>query len=106
MKTVNLKKAEKTRLDDILDMARTESVVIRGGNERTFFLLSEEQFEQLEDAYWAMRADQAIAENNWMGTEESEALLQRMLNAKDKPSGQGRKGTEKDTRQPATSNCH
>ena len=106
MKTVDLKKAERSRLNDILNMAQTEPVAIRGADGRNFFLLSDEQFEQLEDAYWAMRADQAIAENNWIGVEESEALLQRMLNAKDKSSGQSRKGTGKDTCQPAASNCH
>ena len=82
MKTVNLKKVEKTQLDDILNMTQTESVVIRGRDGRTFFLLSEEQFEQLEDAYWAVLADQAVAENDWMSVEESKALLQRNLDAR------------------------
>ena len=88
MKTVNLKKVEKSPLDDILNMTQTESVVIRGRDGRTFFLLSEEQFEQLEDAYWAVRADQAIAENDWMSVEESKALLQRKLDARGQISEQ------------------
>ena len=88
MKTVNLKKVEKTQLDDILNMTQTESVVIRGRDGRAFFLLSEEQFEQLEDAYWAVRADQAIAENDWMSVEESKALLQRKLDARGQVSEQ------------------
>ena len=88
MKTIDLKKVEKIQLDDILNMTQTESVVIRGRDERTFFLLSEEQFEQLEDAYWAVLADQAIVENDWMSVEESKALLQRKLDARGQVSEQ------------------
>lgn len=82
MKTIDLKKVEKIQLDDILNMTQTEPVVIRGRDGRTFFLLSDEQFEQLEDAYWAVLADQAIVENDWMSVEESKALLQRNLDAR------------------------
>ena len=84
MKIINAEKAE-SQLGEVLSMAETNPVAIRERNGRTIVLLSMKQyelFEQLEDMYWAARADEVVAENDWMSTEKSEALLQKMLNAR------------------------
>ena len=85
MKIISAEKAE-SQLGEILNMAETDPVAIRKRNGRTIVLLSMKQyefFEQLEDMYWAARADEVVAENDWMSTEKSKALLQKTLNAKD-----------------------
>ena len=85
MKIISAEKAE-SQLGEILNMAETDPVAIRKRNGHTIVLLSTKQyefFEQLEDMYWAARADEVVADNDWMSTEKSKALLQKTLNAKD-----------------------
>ena len=85
MKIISAEKAE-SQLGEILNMAETDPVAIRKRNGHTIVLLSMKQyefFEQLEDMYWAARADEVVADNDWMSTEKSKALLQKTLNAKD-----------------------
>lgn len=85
MKIISAEKAE-SQLGEVLSMAETDPVAIRERNGSTIVLLSLKQyefFEQLEDMYWAARADEVVAENDWMNHEKSKALLQKMLNAKD-----------------------
>ncbi|MCY4054099.1 MAG: hypothetical protein OXE98_09520 [Hyphomicrobiales bacterium] len=85
MKIISAEKA-KSQLGEVLSMAETDPVAIRERNGHTIILLSMKQyeiFEQLEDMYWAARADEVVDENDWMSTEKSKALLQKILNAKD-----------------------
>lgn len=84
MKVISVEKTE-SQLGEILSMAETNSVAIRGDNGHAIVLLSTKQyefFERLEDMYWATRADEAVAENDWTSPEKSKALLQKILNAK------------------------
>ena len=85
MKIISVEKAE-NQLGEFLNMAETDPVAIRESNGRTVVVLSMKQyelFEQLEDMYWAARADEVVDENDWMSTEKSKELLQKMLNARD-----------------------
>ena len=85
MKTISAEKAE-SQLGEVLSMAETSPIAIRGRNGRTVVLLSKKKyeiFERIENMYWAELAEEAFAGNDWIGPEESEIALQEMLNAKD-----------------------
>ena len=85
MKTISIKKA-KGQLGSLLKRVKKNPITIEENNKPVAVLLSAEEyehFEKLEDIYWAARADEVVAENDWMGPEKSEIALQEMLNATD-----------------------
>lgn len=82
MKTVAARDA-KNRFGELLDTVQREPVTIQKKGRPVAVVVSLEKyrcFEDLEDAAWATRAD-AAAGKGFIGTEESQALLQDLLNA-------------------------
>ena len=81
MKTISIEKA-KGQLGKLLKRVKENPVIIEKNNKPVAVLLSVEEyehFEKLEDIYWAARADEVVAENDWMGPEKSKALLRKIL---------------------------
>lgn len=69
----------------LLDRAQREPVTITKNGREVAVLVSKEDFERLEaleDAYWGRLAEEAEKEG-YVGPEEGEKLLSRLLNAKD-----------------------
>jgi len=84
MKTENATQA-KTHFGRLLDMAVKEPVTIRKSGRNVAVILSYEDYErliELEDKYWLLKAIEAQKEG-YIGTEESEKLLDDLLNAED-----------------------
>ena len=76
----------KNRFETLLKKAQKNPVAITSRGKPVAVLLCAEEYEhlqRLDDAYWVARAEAAIAENDWMSAEESEALLQEILNEPD-----------------------
>ena len=79
-------KDAKERFDKLLDMAQEEPVAITKHNRPVAVILSPEEyehFERLEDAYWEARIEENTNAKDGLGPEESEALIQEILNAPD-----------------------
>ena len=80
-----LKKQEKS-FGQILDKAQQEPVAIHQNGRPVAVVLSYEDYERLEaleDAWWAMKAETAAKEGDWLGSEESEQYMRDVLNASD-----------------------
>jgi prevent-host-death family protein len=78
-------KEAKQSFGALLDAAQREPVTITKNGREVAVLVSKEDFERLEaleDAYWGRLAEEAHKEG-YIGVEESEKLLNRLLNAKD-----------------------
>ena len=84
MKTISATNA-RSGFERLLDAARHEPVTIERRNGRPVaVMLSVEEYERLEaleDAAWAARAAAAEDAGNWLGSEDSEKLLNAILNA-------------------------
>jgi antitoxin Phd len=68
----------------MIDIVQREPVTIEKKGRAVAVVLSMEEysnFELLENQWWGNKAEEAIKEE-FMGTEESEKLMQRILNAK------------------------
>ena len=81
MKTISAEKA-KSQISNLLKRVKKSPVTIQENNKTVAVLLSAEEyehFEKLEDMYWAARADEVVAEDDWMGPEKSKALLRKIL---------------------------
>ena len=84
MKTLGASEA-KNRFGELLDVARREPVQITKKGRNVAVVLSIEEFERLsdlEDELLAFKAEKAQQEG-FLGTTESEALLEELLNAED-----------------------
>ena len=82
MVTVTSKEA-KEKFGALVDTARREPVTITKHNRPTVVVISSERYaelEALEDEAWAMKARKA-EQKGYLGVEESEAVIQRALNA-------------------------
>lgn len=95
MKTLAASEA-KNRFEKLLDWARREPIAIEKQGRQIAVMLSIEEYERLsaldsqlepvheesndEDQFWALRAEKAKKEG-FIGQEESEALLEDLLNA-------------------------
>jgi antitoxin Phd len=82
MVTLSSKEA-KDKFGVMMDTARREPVTITKHNRPSVVVLSSERYaelEALEDGLWEARA-RAAEEKGYLGTEESEAIVQRILNA-------------------------
>ena len=69
----------------LLDDARSEPVAIEKHGRAVAVVLSMDEYsrlEGLEEAYWALKADEAVAGTDWVGVEKSERALKDILNAK------------------------
>ena len=68
----------------LLDDARIEPVAIEKHGRAVAVVLSVDEYsrlENLEEAYWASKADAVIAKDDWVGVEGSEQALKDILNA-------------------------
>ncbi len=75
----------KNNLGELLEFARKNPVKIERNGRPVVVVISTEEFdrmEALEDAWWALKAEEALKEGT-LGTKASEKLLMEMLNAKD-----------------------
>lgn len=84
MRSMSAKEA-KDGFGALLDAAQREPVTITKKGRAVAVVLSREDFERLEaleDAYWGNLAEEARKEG-YIGVEESEKLLDRLLNAQD-----------------------
>ncbi len=82
MVTMTSKEA-KEKFGTLVDTARREPVTITRHNRSSVVVISAERFEELEaveDRKWVARARRA-EKKGYLGTEESEAIIQRVLNA-------------------------
>ena len=73
----------KVQFGKLLDTARRESVSIDKQGRSVAVILSKEEFERLseiEDSFWALRAEAAKTEG-FLSEEESERFLDELLNA-------------------------
>ncbi len=83
MKTIAAREA-KNGFGRLLDTARREPVTISRNGRPVAVVLSIEdyqRFEELEDALWAARAEEAEKDAEWLGVEESEAFIKKILDA-------------------------
>ena len=67
---------------NLLDKAKAGPVAIKKNGCIAAYIISAKLFARIEDAYWAEEADKAVANGDWLSTEESEKLLDDILNAK------------------------
>ncbi len=84
MKSMSAKDAKQS-FGVLLDAAQREPVTITRNGREVAVLISKEDFarlEALEDAHWGRLAEEAMQEG-YIGVEESEKLLNELLNAKD-----------------------
>ena len=84
MKTISAKVA-KNRFGQLIDSAQKEPIEIQKNGRSVAVVISLEEFrrfETLEDSWWASEAAKAALEG-FVGTNQSEALLVDLLNAKD-----------------------
>ncbi len=84
MRSMSAKEA-KDGFGTLLDAAQREPVTITKKGRAVAVVLSKEDFERfeaMEDAYWGNLAEEARKEG-YIGVEESEKLLDRLLNAQD-----------------------
>jgi antitoxin Phd len=75
----------KDNFGELLDDARTEAIKITRNNKDVAVVVSIQEYTrliELEDSYFAMKAQQARSEG-YIGKTKSEALLEKMLNAED-----------------------
>ncbi len=78
-------KEAKNHFGELLDTARREPVTIEKNGRPVAVVLSIEdfkRFEEIEDAIWGARAEEAEKAGAWLGPDESGKLLQELLNAK------------------------
>ncbi|MBF0167657.1 MAG: type II toxin-antitoxin system Phd/YefM family antitoxin [Alphaproteobacteria bacterium] len=78
-------KEAKNHFGELLDTARREPVTIEKNGRPVAVILSIEdfkRFEEIEDAAWGARAEEAEKAGDWLGPDESEKLLRELLNAK------------------------
>ena len=69
----------------MLDTVQREPVVIEKKGRAVAVVMSMEEyerFEELKNGFWASKAEEAD-KNGYLGEEETDKLLKRMLNAKD-----------------------
>ncbi len=84
MRTVAAREA-KNEFGRLLDTAQREPVTIERHGRPVAVVLSiedYERFEALDDAYWAMRAEEG-ERSGWLGPEESERFLNSIVDAED-----------------------
>lgn len=84
MKSFGAREA-KNAFGRLLDDARTEPIAIEKHGRPVAVVLSLDEFnrlENLEDAYWAMKADDALKNDDWAGSDSSEQALKALLDAK------------------------
>lgn len=75
----------KNHFGELLDTARREPVIIEKHRRPNAVLMAYEEYQRLqeiEDRFLAARADEVVAEGKWLGVEESEKLLDDILNEK------------------------
>ena len=83
MKSLGAREAKNT-FGRLLDDARMEPITIEKHGRAVVVVLSIDEYsrlEGLEEAYWAAKADEAVARGDWAGVEESERTLKDILNA-------------------------
>lgn len=83
MKTISATNA-RSGFGRLLDAARHQPVTIERNGRPVAVMLSVQEYERLEaleDAWWAARAAAAEDAGNWLGAEDSEKLLNAILNA-------------------------
>ncbi|MBA3788905.1 type II toxin-antitoxin system Phd/YefM family antitoxin [Patescibacteria group bacterium] len=76
----------KNRFGELLDSAQRAPVRITKNGRGVAMLLSlddYQRFEETEDALWAARAEAAHKKGGYLGTNKSEALLKKFIDAKD-----------------------
>ncbi len=76
----------KNKFGEMLDKARREPVIIEKHSRPNAVLMAYEDYQYLkriEEKLIAARADKVVAEGKWLGVEESEKLLDDIVNAKD-----------------------
>jgi antitoxin Phd len=76
-------KEAKEKFGALVDAARREPVTITKHNRPTVVVISSERYaelEAMEDEAWAAKAREA-EKKGYLGVEESEAAIQRILNA-------------------------
>jgi antitoxin Phd len=76
----------KNKFGELLDKARREPVIIEKHARPNAVLMAYEDYEYLkglEEKLLAQRADKVVAEDEWVGVDESEKLLSDIMNAKD-----------------------
>ena len=70
----------KNHFGAIMDAAMIEPVLIKRSGRDAVMMVSSEYKEMIEDKIWGEMAMEAEKEG-YLGTEESEAVIQRLLNA-------------------------
>jgi antitoxin Phd len=73
----------KNKFGELLDNARREPVIIEKHARPTAVLMAYEEYQRLqeiEDKLLAERADEVVGKGKWLGVEESEKLLDDVLN--------------------------
>lgn len=75
----------KNKFGEMLDKARREPVIIERHARPNAVLMAYEEYQYLkglEEALLALRADAEVKKSDWLGVEESEKLLDDILNEK------------------------
>lgn len=85
MKTLASKEA-KDHFGELLDTAQREPVTIEKKGRPVAVVMSLAEYkrlEEIEESWWAERAEKAGKKGGWLGTEKSGKLIKEILNAKD-----------------------
>jgi len=72
----------KNRFGKLLSTAQREPVTIVKRGKGVAVVVSQEEYTRLQavaNAYWALRADLALLDTDWLSAEDSEALLKVLI---------------------------
>jgi prevent-host-death family protein len=82
MKIVTATEA-KTHFGKYMAAAMLEPIVVSKGGHETMIMLSKEEYDWLlqasEDRYWGEKAMQVRAKGNYIGVEEGQKIIERLL---------------------------